>query len=69
MISNEVQELTEVTVTFRSYPIFEVVAKFEVRVLLPEDGEEQAYTIHARTEEKKAAVQEIVVIKAESKIS
>lgn len=66
VVSND-QEEVEVTVIFRSYPTFEVVARFEIRIPLAEDGEEQSYIIHAQTEEKKIAIQEITVVKAESK--
>jgi hypothetical protein len=43
-----------------------VVAKYDVRVVLPDEGKEEVYTIHALTKEKRAAVQEITIVKAES---
>lgn len=67
VISSDQKEV-EVAVIFHSYPTFEVVAKFEVRIPLPDDGEERIYILHAQTEEKKIAIQEITVVKAECEL-
>ena len=62
-------EKSDITVFFHSYPPYEVIATYEVTVMLPEAGEETKYTIDIETEEKIAVSQEITVAKAESRKS
>lgn len=66
VVSND-WEGSPVAVLFRSYPTFEVVAKYEVQMSLPEDGEARTHTIHVKNQDERVAIQEITVMKAESK--
>lgn len=67
VVNNDELTSFKISVIFYSYPMFQVVAKYQVKIPKVPRGVTQNYTIHVVNEDNRAASQKIQILMADSK--